>query len=463
MERSRLNESLRVRSAPGLQQSLRRFLLWIGVATGFAPYIALNVGNTSALQLSQIALISAGILGLGASLKRLAVATYLLVIPLVISLFLLGMKVDPMLSISLGERASINDIFSILCLIGAAAIVDIEDLVVLLSALTTAFIANGAYGLYQYFEFHRRIFPFLSMYQFNRSFAGFSAATSQQYLQSSPRPMGLFPEPSAMSACVGPWLIVLLVGYALTTKANRRIGRLFRLSVFVAIVMSTLLLALSESGMAPIAIAGISVCTFYFAFARETSVRQNSGTKVVTERPSVRPLSRKLFVALAGIFVIGITALSSRLSRVGGSSSWDARWESIDVGLHLLPNSLATFVFGVGPGQSPLLLRTVAPAIIQFWGTTPIAAIDSITGVYFVETGLIGIAAWFILLVLASLRIMRAPFYRFLGFLVLFVWLVAAAGTTSYLSLTPIWLLFGLLLTWDSFMAIGIVAESETA
>lgn len=439
-----------------LPRTLRRLLLFVGVFSSFLPYLAIGFGHSSAIQLSQVTLISAGLLGLPLLRRRLSFAVYLLICPLILSLFVLNLNVSPGLSSLVGFKSSVDTAFSVASLMGAAAIVDIEDLILILRALTAAFLANAVYGVFQFIEFHRGVFPLLWMYRLNPSFLIFTTTSAQTYLQNSPRPFGFFSEPSAMAACIGPWLCMMLVVYFLVTRHGRVLPKFFKFLIFTSVISSALLLAVSQSGMAPFALGGLFLCILFFSVFREKSPVDELARAPYHPHKSVQSLSRKLILVLGVIGAIGIGELSSRYGANGGTinSSWSQRWESIVIGLHLLPTSISHLLFGVGPGQSSILIQSVAPEIIRFYGIIPIIAIWSVTINYIVEVGVIGAFSLIILIVLAFKRILNGSSLRFVGVVILGLWLVAASATTSYVTLTPIWMLFGVLLSWDAVTAI---------
>src|SRR5262249_39481749 len=88
-----------------------------------------------------------------------------------------------------------------------------------LKAATLAMVIHALIGLYQVYSFTKDEFPLLFLYR-NPSFRSMEA-WSPIYARFIKRPCGLFPEPSAMAASLGPWL-VLLTGLLLDpTQAKR--------------------------------------------------------------------------------------------------------------------------------------------------------------------------------------------------------------------------------------------------
>jgi hypothetical protein len=87
---------------------------------------------------------------------------------------------------------------------------------------------------------------------------------AELYAQYVRRPCGLFPEPSAMSAAPGPWLMVLagvLIGAAVRVKSGR-LRSTPRL--WAALFGGLSLLALSRSGLTPIVALGVALVATAF-------------------------------------------------------------------------------------------------------------------------------------------------------------------------------------------------------
>ena len=70
-----------------------------------------------------------------------------------------------------------------------------------------AILVHAALGAYQVFQFDRGEFPFADLMRTNPAMA-LLAEDTPTYVEYVKRPFGLFAEPSAMAACVGPWLVM---------------------------------------------------------------------------------------------------------------------------------------------------------------------------------------------------------------------------------------------------------------
>ena len=71
-----------------------------------------------------------------------------------------------------------------------------------------AILVHAAVGAYQVFAFERAQFPFAELMRTNPGMA-MSPEEIPTYVEYVKRPFGLFAEPSAMAACVGPWLVLI--------------------------------------------------------------------------------------------------------------------------------------------------------------------------------------------------------------------------------------------------------------
>jgi hypothetical protein len=300
-----------------------------------------------------------------------------------------------------------------------------------LAAACAAVVVHALIGLVQVRAFSHGEFPLLFLYR-NPSFKSMEE-WSRIYAVYIQRPCGLFPEPSAMAASLGAWL-VLLAGLLLDPQHARDLGWDRRNLTGLAVALGFLLLALSRSG-STFAIMGsvLALCV-----GKAPSWFRSAGLgKLLTMG----------LMLLAVVSVLGYAA--SRL--VGGlddrmSSSWGLRGISIQAGItsNTDPTSLAV---GVGPGQStPIIRRRLA------WVPLPEdqdeLAIFSLTVCYYMETGLVGCLAILAVLVMALKAIARSSAVL-LGAGALGSWLVGVAATTSYMPLSAIWLFLGAMLSWD--------------
>ena len=427
---------------------VRRFLLGAGVFTGFTPYLAIPYGRSSAVQFSQLFLIGAGLLATSEKRRRLLLLTYAFMLPIFISMVALSFRTNPVYSTAIGIKTSINLMLSIAALVGAAAVVSVRDLRLVVQCVTAALIVNVVAGIYQFIDFRHGQFPFIPMYQLNPVFAPWNATSISIFLGTGGRPFGLFSEPSAMAACIGPWLPLLLVLYAIVERAGIEISTALRRSVAIGVGGGAILVAESQSGMALFAIVGLFATIVFFASAR----RSSDDLQMPREsRRDLESLARRLLVVVLLATPLGVLALSQRYGSNGGTlnSSWALRWSSILAGLKLWLETLNHFIFGIGPGQTPRLIAKYAPVVIKFYGFVRITTVWSVVVNYITEMGLLGVGVWILAIGGIIRQVSRERFFRSTIAVVLVLWLVAAGATTSYATLTPLWMILGIMSIWD--------------
>jgi hypothetical protein len=166
---------------------------------------------------------------------------------------------------------------------------------------------------------------------------------------------------------------------------------------------------------------------------------------------SVGKLASLAAVLLAACAVVGYGAM--KLS--GGvedrvESSWGFRAMTIQSGL-TANTDFASLAVGVGPGQStPIIRRELAGVPLP--PDQDELAIFSLAVCYYMETGLLGVAALLTVLAMVARAIARSGAVL-LGVCSLFAWLVGVIAITSYIALSGIWLFLGLLLSWDRLFA----------
>ena len=441
-------ESFEVVDVTSPEQRLKRLFLAIGVVTGFLPYVAIPYGHSSAFQLSQLSLIAAGLFGARAAKRRLILLSFLLILPLSVSLALLTFQTNPVFSTSIGLKYATNLVLSMAAVLGAAAVTEAEDFLILLRSLTAALLINSAFGLVQFVGFRHHSFPFQAMYRMNPTFASWDPTAIQAFLNSGGRPFGAFSEPSAMAACIGPWLAMTIIIYFILERLGVRISLLQRTLTFAGISGGALLVAFSQSGMSLFALVGLFGCIAVFAMKspnREAEVNPFPRS----EGLHLQKFARRLVILAIVVAPIGVAQLMNRAAGGTANSSWTLRWNSIQEGFHLWFTSVHTFVVGTGPGQVPRLFVVSAPGIIKFYGFVKIVTIWSILINYIVEVGVIGLIVWLFIVVkiAGAVRLSRIP--KVASGIVFFLWFVGVVATTSYSTLTPVWLLLGFLFTWD--------------
>jgi hypothetical protein len=402
----------------------------------FFPYPAVALGGSNGLQLSQaLAVAGAPLLCLRAP-GRPFVALLLIMAPVYLSA-LANSMLGSVPSADLLPKESVSLTLALVVLWPAEWVMRRELLRAVLAAACAAIVAHALVGLYQVYGFSRDEFPLLFLYR-NPSFKSMET-WSRIYALYIKRPCGLFPEPSAMAASLGPWL-VLLAGLVLDPRQGRVLGRRGRWVAAAAGAAGFSLVALSRSGSVfAIAAAVLALCA-----GRVPDWFRSFGLGALLTAGAV------VIVVAA---VAGYVALSlSEGFRDRVDSSWGLRGLSIQAGLtaNTDPASLAV---GVGPGQStPVVRRRLA------WVPLPEdqdeLAVFSLTVCYYMETGLVGCLALLAVLTMAVRAITRSAAVL-LGLCALGAWLVGVGATTSYMPLSAIWLFLGAMLCWDRLFPRG--------
>jgi hypothetical protein len=302
----------------------------------------------------------------------------------------------------------------------------------LLTGIALATLVHVIVGVWQFVAFSSGQFPLVDLYV-NPSFLSVqeNARTIARYTR---RPFGLFPEPSAMSSSLAPWVVFWAAEVCGVVRLRRAPAGWQRGLFAVASLGGVGLIILSQSGHAAVTAAGLlAVVVIWFA------------------RSSATPRTYGGIVLIFGLLlpVLIWFAAASLGNRMGGSelgnSSWEERTASLRIGFSILFGGDATQVlFGMGPGlMAPELSRTAE-----------IDAVFSVLLTYVYETGLVGLLAvcWIggYLLRIWKLIGWSAAFALF-GL----VWLVGVTLTTSYEQLLPIWLALGWLTVWPDVCANG--------
>jgi hypothetical protein len=431
-------------AATPYNSTLRRSFLAVGLFTGFVPYLAIPIGNSSGLQLSEVLLIIAGLLGNYRTRQRLIVIMFILTSPMLVSLAAVAIAGDES-ALSICVKSLIAFIVAASTLIGAAAICDKKDLQVVVIAVSAGIFANGSFGIYQIHAFTAGHFPLASMYGLNRSFAS-PAKSAAVYVQYVRRPFGLFSEPSAMAATVGPWALAVLVLFAAKGSVGSSLGRFTRLWVVASIGLGLLIILLSRSGFVAFVLLlvvaeGIAIVLHNREYLR-SEVLGGWRRRAVLPKGSVAALAAGIAVVVTGVLV----SLSAKAST---DSSWIARGRSITAGVRLLIATPRSIIVGVGPGQSSHLISSSVFALTSFGFASP-GAIDSLIWQYCVENGAFGCVA--ILFVLrAVITSIRRSSDSYMGIVVFVCWFIAMCVVTGYSALTPTWLLLGMLLSWNNY------------
>ncbi|WP_406693551.1 hypothetical protein V5E97_21185 [Singulisphaera sp. Ch08] len=411
------------------QGSWTRVAVRFLAASCFFPYPALAIGGNNGLQLNQLLALGCVPLLCFRPPGRPFQAYVILLIPIYVSVFL-NVMIGESTSLSVLPKEAVSLTLAMLILWPTELIATRAFFSEVLRAATAALLIHSLIGFYQVYSFRNDEFPLLFLYK-NPSFRSLEE-WSPIYARYIKRPCGLFPEPSAMAASLGPWL-AMLTGLILDPIQAKRLGWQGGKAT-VAVACAFVLLALSRSGCTLVIMAAVMVLCVGKFRSQLTSF-------------GIGKLLSMAVVLLGGVGVLGyaISGLSQGYEeRV--ASSWGIRGKSIAVGL-TSNNDMGSLAFGVGPGQSP-------PIVSRKMSSVPLPedegslAIFSLTVCYYMETGLIGALAMFTVLMMALRAIVRSSAVL-LGLCTLGPWLMGVGATTSYMSLSAIWFCLGLMLCWD--------------
>jgi len=416
---------------------------WLFAFACFFPYPALAIGGNTGLQVSQAAALAAIPFLVARPPGRSFRAILLLLGPVFVSMFLNHMFVD-VPSPDVLVKQSIGTALAVLVIWPADWLADRDLFREVLAAAGAAILLHSLIGLLQLYSFSKDQFPLLFLYV-NPSFNSMQE-WAEEYALYVKRPCGLFPEPSAMAASLGPWT-VLLAGLLLNPGLRRRLGWRRAWPVIPPVACGCLMLALSGSGS-----------TFALMAALLVICAGEVWRMVHAPRPSQLVMVALVLLSVASVLGYAISQLGSEHLESRIDSSWGLRAASIRMGLTLNSDPLNVAV-GVGPGQS-------SPIIMSHWSGPPISktqkdvAIFSMAVSYYAETGLLGAAALLAVLAMAVGAITRSSAVL-LGLCAFGSWLVGVVVTTSYCALSPVWLFLGVVLSWDRLFPRAILMKGR--
>lgn len=407
---------------------------WLGPILGvtgflsFLPYPALNIGNTSALQMGNVAALvlclpllftrgfAASLRPCGAILLPLAISTFAIAVGrgepgelLYCVKSFVGWVVS---ALTLALTIHFAPRYALPMLTGIAAAIVLHAIIG--AAQFAAFTGGGELPLTELYVNH----SFLSVQN--------EAVRIARYIQ---RPFGLFPEPSAMSSSITPFVILLAALTADLVRLPVVAPRPWQKLLFAAAAAGgTALVIVSRSGHLAFLMVGLAVVAA--GWARRARVRQ----------ADVLVLAAGLLVVLPAVAWFASTSLGDRLGGKSdvGNSSWEERASSLQIGFDLLADAgLGAMTFGMGPGLSSI-------AIVR---ATGIDAVFSISLVYLYETGIVGALGGLWLACAIAERWLALRLDAIYG-TALLAWVMGVTLTTSYSQLLPLWIALGWLLAW---------------
>ena len=390
----------------------------------FLPYPACAVGNASAVQVGNALVLLLALPALLVSWRGRPYWVFPLVMaPLCVSALKAAVAGHDELDVAL-KGLAVWGLSSMTVL--AAQLCAPRYAPQMLAGVAAAVLLHALVGLLQAYAFARGEFPLAGLYV-NPSFLSVqdNATVIARYVR---RPFGVFPEPSAMSASLAPWVLVLLALSAGLLRVREPVGPRCRLLFGAAALGGLGLIIASRSGhAAPTCLAVAGLVAAWVARARATA------------------RTFLAVVAVFGLFLPAVLSLAARSvgDRLGGktafgNSSWGERADSLRIGFGLVAESdVPTILFGMGVGLSSPALKDAAG----------IDAVFSVLLTYVFETGVLGaLAAAAVGFALA--RAWAASRYSTTFALAAGVWLVGVTVITSYEQLLPTWMALGWLTVW---------------
>jgi hypothetical protein len=400
----------------------------IGLAAFFCllPYPAYAVGQATAVQIGNVGAALACLPALWVPWRRIFFMYPLLIAPLLISIMAhvftggdqgnLAMKTSIVWCMSLLPLLMIQlhaPRYGVAILVGMAA----------------ATLVHAIVGLWQVYAFSQNYFPLVEIYR-NPSFLSVQD-NADMFARWMKRPFGIFPEPSAMSASLGPWVLIWSALVCGVVRLKQPLARWQQLLFAAAAVGGISLIILSRSGLTVVLVPVLLLIAGLWLLRARAS--QGAFLAMIAALAIILPM----------LLWFAANAIGNRIGGGPiGNSSWEERASSLVLGFSIFTDGgIGTLVFGMGPGLASLAVRDASG----------MEAVWSVLLNYLYDTGLVGmLAAGCVALHL--LRMWQESRYEpvFVG--VLFVWLVAVLLTTSYDQLLSLWLILGWLTVWPNVM-----------
>jgi hypothetical protein len=412
---------------PAVKDTRGLFADWepaAGLALGFTsmmPYPAFPLGTGVGLQASQV--LSALIICLGGwrMWGRKMLIAPLLLAPLIFSAASLSMTGEGDLSLALKVTTSWAMALSAII---ATQLLMPQARSAILTGAVLAICLHVLVGMWQMIAFRSNEFPLLWLYV-NPSFQSLeeSGEVLATYIQ---RPFGLFPEPSAMAACVGPWVIILWSDVFSMMHLPRSVLRGRAVTLFAA-AGGTALVVASRSGHSIVLVVLIGIMAAIHVL-RARSIADSARAWAF------------LLVCVPAAAVAIYELLAYRMPSIGrlAVTSWEFRLGSLGAGVELfLQGQLRSHMFGLGVGQTPAAMAA----------EKGLPAIWSVLVTYLVETGAVGLLA---VIAVAWIVLSRIKHFQAVGVFVVFasLWLIGVTIVTSYPSLVALWVALGWMSVW---------------
>jgi hypothetical protein len=393
----------------------------------FLPYPAVPVGNNAGIQSGNVITILACLpLLLLPWRRRVGLWIFpLILVPLCASAIKVTLTDDRHLAVSLKSVY----VWGLSCLtIVAAQLYAPRYALRMLTGIALVTLLHVAVGLWQIRGFSTGDLPLYRLYV-NPSFLSVqaNADTIARYVR---RPFGLFPEPSAMSSSLAPWVLFWIAHTCGVVRLWQEPKRWQRVLFAAAGIGGLFLIIASQSGHAIATLAALlPIALLWFVSCRATL-----RTYLV--------LVAVFGVVLPLVLLFAAASIGDRLGGKSdmGNSSWGERSDSLRIGFWLLARGdVPTGLFGIGPGLTAVAIQDA----------TGLEAVWSVLLTYVYDTGALGLVALGCI-AYHVLRVWRCMRFDLVFVAIAVVWLVGVTLTTSYEQLLPPWLTLACLTVWPA-------------
>ena len=417
--------------SPGLVAGVTAFFCML-------PYPSYAVGNATAIQIGNLCVVAACLPLLWRSWHGKPFHVYLVLLaPLVVSSLVTGMSGSSQASLAL--KCTIVWALSLLALT-FAQLYGRDYALQMLMGIAAATLLHAVVGVWQIWAFAHDHFPLIGLY-INPSFLSVQE-NAQTIARWTKRPFGLFPEPSAMSASLSPWLLIWIALLMGVLRLRQPLMPIHRALFSAAAAGALVLMIASRSGQTAVTmLAALVLCGLWLIRARATS--RTFGLVMLA-----------FGVVLPVVLWFAAQSVADRLGGARlGNSSWEERASSIIAAAGMFAGGdVKTLLVGFGPGLTSF-------AVTQLKG---LEALWSISLSYAFDTGFLGIAAltWLAGLLLRNwLKARSDPTFA----LVAAVWAAGITLTTSYEQLLPLWLALGWLTVWPELIGPALETPQRRA
>lgn len=393
----------------------------------FFPNPAVNIGPSTGIQIGNLFAIVVVLLYHAIIPAKHKLITFVYILSVLISLLGSGLFSDSMLVNDYGIKNACLTPMMLSSLLVTGILIQYYPSA-LINGIISAILVHSVVGMHQAYSFSLGIFPMLSLYN-NNSF-GINQEIATALALYVKRPFGLFPEPSAMSASIGPWLLFILSDLIGVTNFTSEASGLIKWFRIITFTLGTILLVQS-----------LSVFVVFFSAAALIVILMRVQKSLLARTSKIKTL----LIIITGFLFSSIVLYFyyDRISyRIFSGDPWISRADSIMNGLNLLMSGgLTVLLFGIGIGQAPEIIRY----------SSGYDAIWSILFTNLVEGGLFSFLLWATIIYICLNSIWKAKDYnKWVGYIFFVLWLIAISVTTSYSSLAPIWVSLGCLLSWNA-------------